>query len=193
MRAPAERAAHRAAAGVLLLVVLPLTAALAACAGSSNPSPSLTSPVSSAPVSNGSTPTGYAAAVVEITRADGTTESYCVWLATTPAQREQGLMHVTSLGRADGMLFRFGTEQTAAFWMKDTVLPLSVGYFKGDGRFVSAADMEPCPPSEPACPTYPATAPYADALEVVQGDLARLGVADRSRLRVTGDACDPAG
>ena len=46
-------------------------------------------------------------------------------LAATEAQREQGLMHVTSLGGADGMLFRFGREQRTSFWMKDTVLPLS--------------------------------------------------------------------
>ena len=47
-------------------------------------------------------------------RPDGTTETYCVWLAaTSPSERQQGLMKVTSLGGADGMLFRFGAEQSA--------------------------------------------------------------------------------
>jgi uncharacterized membrane protein (UPF0127 family) len=131
--------------------------------------------------------------VVEVTAPDGSVESYCVWLAETDAERARGLMQVTTLGGADGMLFRFGFEQSAPFWMKDTVLPLSVAFFRSDGGFVSAADMEPCPPDEPACPTYPANAPYADALEVEQGNLARLGIAEGARLRPTTEACEPGG
>ena len=170
---------------------------LAGCAGTTKPTPSLPTPASSsstaAPGPGQSAPEGFEAAIIEVTRADGTVESYCVWLATTKAERERGLMQVTTLGGADGMLFRFGVEQATSFWMKDTVLPLSVAYFTGAGRFVSSADMEPCPPASPACPSYPASAPYADALEVAQGDLGRLGITAGARLRTTGAACDPGG
>jgi uncharacterized membrane protein (UPF0127 family) len=184
MRAPAEARFLRAALAAGLL--------LAACGGSTKAEVSTSTVVSSSPpVSEPTVPTGYTAAVVEVTRADGTTESYCVWLATSEAQRERGLMEVTSLGGADGMLFRFGTEQSVSFWMKDTVLPLSIAFFDADGSFVSAADMEPCAADAAGCPTYAATAPYSDALEVVQGDLARLGVDTGARLSVTGAACDP--
>jgi uncharacterized membrane protein (UPF0127 family) len=186
MRAPAEAQFVRAAFAAGLL--------LAGCGGSSKADVSTTSmsvPVPSPAVSEPAVPTGYTAAVVQVTRADGTTESYCVWLATTEAERERGLMGVTSLGGADGMLFRFGTEQSGMFWMKDTVLPLSIAFFGGDGAFVSATDMEPCPPDVAACPTYAAAAPYADALEVVKGGLAPLGIAAGSRLVVTDAACSP--
>ena len=57
----------------------------------------------------------------------------CGLLADTPEQQHQGLMHVTdaTLGGHDGMLFRFSEVQRGAFWMKDTILPLSIAYFIG--------------------------------------------------------------
>ncbi len=136
-------------------------------------------------------PTGFRAAVVQITRADGTVESHCVWLATTDTERQRGLMEVTSLGGADGMLFRFDGETTSSFWMKDTVLPLSIAFFASDGAFVSATDMTPCPADTSSCPRYDAEGRYTDALEVVQGDLPALGIVQDSRLTVTKAACRP--
>ncbi len=102
-------------------------------------------------------------------------------------------MQVTGLGGADGMLFRFGADQSGAFWMKDTVIPLSIAFFHKGGAFVSATDMEPCSPSAPGCPTYSADAPYADALEVPKGRLAALGIGPTSRLAVTSTSCAPSG
>jgi uncharacterized membrane protein (UPF0127 family) len=143
--------------------------------------------------SDGLVPEGYSAVVIEVVRDDGTTEEFCVWLAETSDQRQRGLMQVTSLGGADGMLFRFGADHSGSFWMKDTVLPLSIAFFAGDGAFVSATDMEPCPPASESCPLYQADGPYSDALEVVQGDLASLGVGPGSRLSVTDRSCQPSG
>jgi uncharacterized membrane protein (UPF0127 family) len=131
--------------------------------------------------------------VIQVTQPDGTKKSYCVWLATTDAERERGLMQVTGLGGAAGMLFRFGSDQSAAFWMKDTLIPLSIAFFRQGGPFVSATDMEPCPPTAPGCPTYPADAPYADAIEVPKGNLPALGIGPSSRLTVTGTTCSPSG
>jgi len=138
-------------------------------------------------------PEGYSAVVIEVAQGDGTTEEFCVWLAESGDQRQQGLMGVTSLGGADGMLFRFGADHAGSFWMKDTILPLSIAFFAGDGAFVSATDMEPCPPGSESCPLYPADGPYADAIEVVQGDLASLGIGAGSRLSVTDRSCQPSG
>jgi uncharacterized membrane protein (UPF0127 family) len=114
-------------------------------------------------------------------------------LAATEPERERGLMQVTGLGGADGMLFRFGTDQSTAFWMKDTVIPLSIAFFQKGGAFVSATDMEPCSPSAPGCRTYPADAPYSDAIEVPKGGLAALGIGPSSRLAVTSRSCAPSG
>jgi len=154
----------------------------------------LTAPQPSAPTTSAAVvPEGFTAVVIEVTQPDGTIESYCVWLAESGEQRERGLMNVTSLGGADGMLFRFGVDQNTSFWMKDTLLPLSIAFVAADGAFVSAADMEPCAPDVVACPVYGADGLYADALEVPQGQLASLGIGPGARLAVTGTACAPSG
>jgi hypothetical protein len=191
--------------GSRVLTGLPVLLALAlatACGGSddgssSNPAGTGTVvPPPSAPVSSDGqavVPEGYSAVVIEVTQEDGTTEEFCVWLAESSDQHQRGLMEVTSLGGADGMLFRFPGDYTGSFWMKDTVLPLSIAFFAGDGAFVSATDMEPCPPTAESCPLYQADGPYTDAIEVVQGDLLSLGIGSGSRLSVTDRSCQPSG
>ncbi|QYG95276.1 DUF192 domain-containing protein [Iamia sp. SCSIO 61187] len=123
---------------------------------------------------------------------DGEPVVLCVLVADTPAQRQRGLMEVTDLGGYDGMLFRFDDEAEGGFWMEDTLLPLSIAYLDADGAVVSTADMDPCPPAEDACPSYPAEGPYRMALEVEQGGLAPLGLAEGSDARLeVGGACSP--
>jgi len=157
--------------------------------------PSSTAVPPSAPLgsSPAAAPQGFRAVLIEVTKADGTKATYCVWLAATEPERERGLMQVTGLGGADGMIFRFGADQSTAFWMKDTVIPLSIAFFQKGGAFVSATDMEPCSPSAPGCRTYPADAPYSDAIEVPKGGLAALGIGPSSRLAVTSKSCAPSG
>ncbi|HEX7133378.1 MAG TPA: DUF192 domain-containing protein [Iamia sp.] len=122
---------------------------------------------------------------------DGEPIVICVLVADTPAQRARGLMEVTDLGGYDGMLFRFEDDSDGGFWMKDTVLPLSIAYLDADGAVVSTADMDPCPDGD-QCPSYPADGPYRMALEVTQGGLDPLGLTAGSpaRLEVTGP-CQP--
>ena len=156
-------------------------------------SPAFPSSTAVAPSTPLAAPLGFRAVLIEVTKPDGTKATYCVWVAETEAERERGLMQVTGLGGADGMLFRFGADQSGAFWMKDTLIPLSIAFFHKGGAFVSATDMEPCSPTAPGCPTYSADAPYADALEVPQGGLASLGIGPSSRLAVTSKSCAPSG
>jgi uncharacterized membrane protein (UPF0127 family) len=111
----------------------------------------------------------------------------CALLAETGAQQSLGLMKRTDLGGYDGMLFRFSTDSNAAFYMKDTPLPLSIAFFDASGQFVSTTDMTPCI-DMPACPTYAAARPYRWALEVPQGTLPRLAVGPGTRL-VAGGPC----
>lgn len=54
-------------------------------------------------------------------------------LARTPSERELGLMHRESLNKKEGMLFIFETPQLQRFWMKNTRIPLDIGYFSADG------------------------------------------------------------
>lgn len=105
-----------------------------------------------------------------------------VLVAATPAQRQQGLMQVTGLAPFDGMLFVFPADTTGGFWMKNTVIALSIAWFDGDGGFVSAAEMVPCPPEVTDCPVYRPAGAYRYALEVEVGGLAAFGIGPGSRL-----------
>jgi uncharacterized protein len=140
-------------------------------------------------------PEGFDLAPVEITLADGEVCALCLWVAATPAQRQRGLMGVTDLGPADGMVFVYDGPASGRFWMRGTPMPLSIAFFAADGSFVSAVDMDPCltGPSED-CRRYSAAGPYVSAVEVPQGQLAELGIGPGSRLALdTGPGCDAAG
>jgi len=116
-----------------------------------------------------------------------------VWLADTPALRAQGLMGVTDpgLGGASAMVFAFPADTTSGFWMKDTLLPLSVVWYAADGAYVSAADMDPCPEGVDPCPVTSAGAGYRYAVEVAQGSSERLGTVAGSTIAL-GATCSPA-
>ena len=52
-----------------------------------------------------------------------------VEIAESFKERAQGLMDRTSLKENSGMLFSFSKPQKLNFWMKNTYIPLSIGYF----------------------------------------------------------------
>lgn len=123
---------------------------------------------------------------------DGEPLIVCVLLAESRPQRARGLMGVTdeTLGGYDGMLFVYLEDVEGGFWMRDTLLPLSLAYLDVDGAVVDTVDMEPCPPAAETCPTYPPSGPYRLALEVPQGGLARLNLEAGSDARVeVGGTC----
>ena len=68
-----------------------------------------------------------------------------IWVevAKTPAERAKGLMGRKHLGQEEGMFFIFETEDYHAFWMKDTLIPLSIAFIDKSGRIVEIADMKP--------------------------------------------------
>jgi uncharacterized membrane protein (UPF0127 family) len=90
-----------------------------------------------------------------------------VRIAETQAERAAGLMHVMALAADDGMAFVFDGPVTDRFWMKDTLIPLSVAFVAGDDRIISVSDMDPC--TADPCPTYPASGPYTMAVEANLG------------------------
>ncbi len=69
-------------------------------------------------------------------------------IAATPAQEERGLMFVTHLPDNDGMLFVLPLGR-AEFWMKNTLIPLSVAYIDKNGVILEIHDMQPGDPSLP--------------------------------------------
>jgi uncharacterized membrane protein (UPF0127 family) len=64
-------------------------------------------------------------------------------VATTPEQREVGLMNRFSLKPDHGMLFVFERPEPLAFWMRNTYVPLSIAFIAADGRILNIDDMQP--------------------------------------------------
>jgi uncharacterized protein len=105
-----------------------------------------------------------------------------VEVADTSAERAHGLMGRMQLPEDAGMVFLFPEDTTSSFWMKDTLLPLSIAFYGADGRIVRILDMEPC--RRDPCRVYDPHVTYRGALEVNRGAFRRWGVAEGDRVRV---------
>jgi uncharacterized protein len=131
---------------------------LAACADGAEPVPrAATNPI-----------------LIRIRTAGGTIELENLEVAQTPEAWARGLMRRAFLPEDGGMVFLFDGQTRAAFWMKDTLIPLSILFWQGDGRIIDILDMSPCR-ADP-CPVYRASAPYVGAIEMNRGAFERLGV-----------------
>ena len=120
--------------------------------------------------------------VVTIHGSNGVVERLRVWVADDDAERAKGLMGVTQLAPNQGMAFLFDGPSIESFWMKDTLIPLSVAFVDARGGIVTIREMEPCR-SDP-CPTYDSGAPYVMAIEANRGWFEDNGVriGDRATL-----------
>jgi uncharacterized protein len=103
-------------------------------------------------------------------------------VADTAAEREHGLMGRRELPGDSGMVFVFPEDTTASFWMKDTLIPLSIAFYDEEGRILRILDMEPCR-TDP-CPLYDPDVAFRGALEVNQGAFARWNVSEGDRVRL---------
>ena len=66
-----------------------------------------------------------------------------VEIANTPYLRQKGLMGRDHLDEDKGMLFLFITSSIQTFWMKNTLIPLSIAFIRRDGTISEILDMEP--------------------------------------------------
>lgn len=96
-----------------------------------------------------------------------------VQIADQPAQHQIGLMARTSLPDDAGMVFVFPGRYEGGFWMKDTLIPLSIAFIR-NGEIVDILDMQPCK-AEP-CEIYTPDDAYDTALEVNLGAFDRWGI-----------------
>lgn len=105
-----------------------------------------------------------------------------VEIAETLEARQRGLMGRNALDDDAGMAFLFDEDTRSSFYMKDTLIPLSIAFIAADGRIVAILDMEPC--TADPCPSYDPETSYRMALEVRKGSFTRWGVrvGDRARL-----------
>jgi len=98
-------------------------------------------------------------------------------VARTPEQRAIGLMNRPALEPNAGMLFVFEQPGTQCFWMKNTLLPLSIAFVSDDGTIVGTADMQPR-----SLESHCSAQPVRYALEMNQGWFAKRGLKAGSRL-----------
>jgi uncharacterized membrane protein (UPF0127 family) len=73
-----------------------------------------------------------------------------------------------------GMVFLYPSDVAESYWMKNTLVPLSIAYMAGDGRVVSVAEMTPC--TADPCPSYAPAGPYRYAVELAAGAFREAGV-----------------
>ena len=111
---------------------------------------------------------------VTIAKATGGVTKIRVEIAETPAQQERGLMYRRHLAARSGMVFVFASDTRGAFWMKNTLIPLSIAFYDGDGRILRILDMRPCRVAQ--CPTYDPKVAFRGALEVNRGAFRRWNV-----------------
>lgn len=92
-------------------------------------------------------------------------------LATTPLQRQIGLMNRKEMPQHEGMLFEFEEPGVQCFWMKNTLLPLTAAFVDDAGVIVNLADMQP-----QTTDSHCSAKPVRFVLEMNQGWFAKKGL-----------------
>jgi uncharacterized membrane protein (UPF0127 family) len=104
---------------------------------------------------------------------------FLVEVADTDRERELGMMCRRSLAPERGMLFDFGRERPdAAFWMRNTLIPLDIIYIRRDGVVRSiirnARPLDETP--------RPAGGSILGVLELAGGRAAQIGLQPGDRV-----------
>jgi len=92
-------------------------------------------------------------------------------VAQTPEQRSTGLMFRQAMGQNEGMLFAFEDAGQQCFWMKNTLLPLSVAFVADDGSIVNIESMKPQTED-----SHCSTKPVRFVLEMNEGWFVKRGI-----------------
>jgi uncharacterized protein len=86
-------------------------------------------------------------------------------IASTDAQRETGLMYVTSLDPDAGMVFVWQSPVQEGFWMENTYIPLSIAWIDASFKIVDIQEMAALDATNIHYPR----APYLYAIEANKG------------------------
>lgn len=108
-----------------------------------------------------------------------------VEIARTPNQLATGLMYRKSLDSDSGMLFIFESERPLSFWMKNTFIPLSIGFFSADKKLLEVLEMEPVGSvMQLDIPRYQSSKPAQYALEMTKGWFSKNKIKVGTRLKL---------
>jgi uncharacterized membrane protein (UPF0127 family) len=101
-------------------------------------------------------------------------------VASTPDQRATGLMHRQDMPQHEGMLFVFEQPSQQCFWMKNTLLPLSIAFVADDGTIVNIDEMAP-----QTLDSHCSAKPVRYVLEMNKGWFAKKGIKAGTKLTGT--------
>jgi uncharacterized membrane protein (UPF0127 family) len=99
-------------------------------------------------------------------------------VADSQLERSRGLMLRESLQPNSGMLFVFDRANVHCFWMKNTLVPLTIAFLEADGTIVTLKDMQPHDETS-NCPDRP----VRYALEMEQGWFKTKGLKTGDRVK----------
>ena len=103
-----------------------------------------------------------------------------VEIAKSAKQLKKGLMNRKNLAKDSGMLFVYNKEMVLRFWMKNTLIPLSIAYINKDKKIVDIQKMYPekKAKSEISYKRYVSKQPSQFALEM------NLGWFSRNKIKI---------
>lgn len=104
-------------------------------------------------------------------------------VASNNAERATGLMNRPSMPMQRGMLFVFPEAGVQCFWMKNTLIPLSIAFLDDAGRIVQIADMQP-----QSLDNHCSSKPVRFALEMNAGWFKSRGLAPGAKINGLGKA-----
>lgn len=101
-----------------------------------------------------------------------------VEVARSSQEQGMGLMFRAAMGPDEGMIFPMDPPRGAAFWMKNTVIPLDIIFVGVDGRIINIAANAVPYSLEP----LESAGPVKGVLELNGGRAAQLGIATGDRV-----------
>ena len=99
-------------------------------------------------------------------------------VAQTPGQQTIGMMFRKDMGANEGMLFANSDASPRCFWMRNTLIPLSIAFIDDDGTIVNIAEMQPQSDA-----SHCSAKPVRFALEMRQGWFTKRGLKPGFKLR----------
>jgi uncharacterized protein len=110
---------------------------------------------------------------------EGDESDLFVEVVDTAEERQRGLMFRESMPENQGMLFVFEQEGQYSFYMRDTLLPLSIAFVEGEGDIIEIEDMQPLTED-----LHSPDEPYLYAIEANQGWFDRHGIGAGAGVRI---------
>lgn len=109
-----------------------------------------------------------------------------IFVADTDPRRMRGLMGVERLPENTGMIFVFDRETPQSFWMKDTIIDLSIGFFSAAGELIDVQEMTATSVMDKNPPSYHSHGNALYALEMNKDWFTKHNVAKGARLAIVG-------